>query len=519
MVEPETAGHERLGRYELLMKMASGGMASLYLARLSGPEQFEKVLCIKRVHEHLSEERRFVQMFLDESRIAAMIQHPNVAAVFDMGQIGGHYFMALEYVHGHNLHDVLRAARRLPDPLDWAYAVRIVADAAAGLHAAHELRRPGGHSLGVVHRDVSHQNILLSYDGHVKVVDFGIAYARERISSTQATVLKGKAAYMSPEQTEQKPLDRRSDVFSLGIVLYEAMCLVRLFKTSTELETILRVRKAKVPRPISFRADLPVELEKIALKALKRNPEDRYQTAAALQEALEELLVKEGRVQGQHQLASLMDRLFHGQRVEKDRRIELALAGKPHPQLGEMVFGGPMDESLTRASASAAAKSALLPGWLWVVMGGALGAVVVTVIALLVLGRKPEPPPPKLELDARAIVPALPQRRDAGAPGDARPAAPPKPATVTFTIDVRPRRAQSKIVFRGKTHPGPTFQATVKRSEAAVEVRVEAKGYQTQSLSLVPLESRTVQVALEKEQRRPHRRRRRRRLQWKPLPR
>jgi hypothetical protein len=182
-----------------------------------------------------------------------------------------------------------------------------------------------------------------------------------------------------------------------------------------------------------------------------------------------------------------------------------------------MVFGGPMDGSLTRESASAAAKSPVLPGWLWVVVGGAVGAVLVTIIALLVLGRKPDPPAPKLEVDARAIVPALPVSRDAGVRVDARPVAPPVPATVTFTIEVRPRKASSRIVFADETHPGPRLQATVKRSEVAIVVRVKAKGYQTQSLSLVPLESRTVQVVLEKEQRR--RRRRRRRLEWKPLPR
>lgn len=520
MNDTATVEHDRLGRYELLLRMASGGMASLWLARIAGPDKFEKLICIKKVHEHLVQERRFIEMFVDESRIAALIGHPNVAIVFDMGCIENQYFMALEYVHGHNMQELLRYVRRAEDSMDWAYAARIVSDAAAGLHAAHELKKPNGDSLGVVHRDVSHQNILLSYDGHVKVVDFGIAYAKERITSTQARTLKGKAAYMSPEQATQQALDRRSDVFSLGVVLFEALTLKRLFKSSTEVETLLRVRRARVPRPRLIQPDIPAPLEKILLKAVALKPANRFQTAAELQQALDELLMRQKRVVGQAQLAGLMDRYFSAQREEKDRRIALAVENRPHPEHGTMLFGDQDEASLTNIP-TVSTLSERLERWGWSLAFGALGVALAVLIVLFVTDRLTGSGSADTKAASRQISPTA--RGDATAGRDRVTS-----RTVSITITVKPETARARILFDGSVHPGPTFRAVLKRSETPETIRVEASGYQSQSLQVVPLEDRTLIVPLVREPKRvaprPMKRRRRRRwrpvgmLQWKPLP-
>ncbi len=519
MNDTATVEHDRLGRYELLLRMASGGMASLWLARIAGPEQFEKLICIKKVHEHLVQERRFIEMFVDESRIAALIGHPNVATVFDMGHIDGQYFMALEYVHGHNMQELLRFMRRAEDHMDWAYAARMVADAAAGLHAAHELTKPNGDSMGVVHRDVSHQNILLSYDGHVKVVDFGIAYAKERITSTQAMTLKGKAAYMSPEQASQQPLDRRSDIFALGVVLFEALTLRRLFKSATEVETLLRVRRARIPRPRLIQPDIPVALEKIVLKALALKPANRYQTGAELQEALDEMLMRQERVVGQTQLAGLMDRYFSSQKEEKDRRIGLALENRPHPEHGTLLFADDDEASLTNVP-TVSSMTDRLERWGWPLAYGGLGIALAVLIMLLLLDRFGGSGNEDASAAARKALPPVPTDATARRPRRQTP------STVSLTITVKPDSAQAHILFDGTAHPGPVFRAEVLQSESPETIRVEAPGFRPQSLQVVPLKNKDLTITLLRTPKRvtprpPPRRRRRRNggmLHWKPLP-
>jgi len=521
MNDTATVEHDRLGRYELLLRMASGGMASLWLARIAGPEQFEKLICVKKVHEHLVQERRFIEMFVDESRIAALIGHPNVATVFDMGRIEGQYFMALEYVHGHNMQELLRFMRRAEDHMDWAYAARLVADAAAGLHAAHELKKPNGDSMGVVHRDVSHQNILLSYDGHVKVVDFGIAYAKERITSTQARTLKGKAAYMSPEQATQQPVDRRSDIFSLGIVLFEALTLRRLFKSSTEVETLLRVRRARIPRPRLIQPDIPVALEKIVIKALALKPSNRYQTAAELQQALDEMLMRQERVVGQAQLSGLMDRHFSAQKEEKDRRIALAQENRPHPEHGSLLFSEDDEASLTNIP-TASGLSKALERWGWPLAYGVLGLALTALIVLLLVDRLGGSSNGAPAATTKKAAPA------GSTDGTAKRKQSAAPRTVNIHITVKPDSARAHILFDGTAHPGPIFHAEIIRSVSSETIRVEAPGYRPQSLQLVPLKDKTLVITLTRETKRvtprtpPMRRRRRRRppgmLQWKQLP-
>jgi serine/threonine-protein kinase len=511
--EPRIIRTDRqFGRFELLMEMARGGMATLYLARIRGPEQFEKKLVIKRIHEHLAEEEEFIGMFLDEARITALIHHPNVATIFDMGQIQGAYFIAMEYVHGENLTSVLRAAVRQKGGFKWPYAAKLVADAAAGLHAAHELRGPDGKPLGVVHRDVSPQNILLSYDGHVKVVDFGIAYAAERISHTQAGTLKGKVSYMSPEQTGHRDLDRRSDVFSLGIVLFESVCLKRLFKEKNEGAALLRVREADVPKPRSIRKDIPPELERIILKALAKDPEVRYQTAGDLEDDLNRLLINKGQMVGHKQLAKLMETLFYQRRKVKDEQIQRALEGtSDRPVRGVGMAGTSTSlEQPTGASEMTGQGQAQLTTFLKVAigLGCVLAAAIVVLIVVLVTrgsgdGDEGEPKRERPPVVA-APRPTKPEPRPDARPMKTEPRPrDDKPKTVSLKVVILPKRANPTVRFRDKRHKGSIFQVVVERAEKQEELVVTAPGFKKETIVLVPVEDKEIIMTLTPRRRRP----------------
>jgi serine/threonine-protein kinase len=306
----------KFGKYTLICRLASGGMANLYLAKLVGREGFEKYVAIKRIHEHLSEENLFIKMFVDEARLAARISHPNVAQVIELDHLDGSHFIAMEYVDGESLATLLRRARpKIP------LCTRIVANAAAGLHAAHELCDKFGESLHVVHRDVSPHNILISYAGAVKVVDFGVARARGNLQTTDVGTVKGKFAYMSPEQIQSGSVDRRSDVFALGIVLYEATTYRRLFRTDTEHETILKVLSGQITPPSEIREGYPPALEKIVMKALNENPKKRYQTAEELQVALESFIAESGKPILPGTVAKLMSTVFEDNIAQKKKLL------------------------------------------------------------------------------------------------------------------------------------------------------------------------------------------------------
>jgi len=502
------------GRYELLMEMGQGGMAGLYLARIRGPEKFEKLLAVKRIHDHLARQPEFTEMFLDEARLAARIHHPNVAAIFDMGVIDEIYFIAMEYVHGQNLTDILRAAARRRTALDWSCVARIVADAAAGLHAAHELQSSDGKPLGVVHRDVSPQNILVSYDGHVKVVDFGIAYAAERIVQTNAGTLKGKVPYMSPEQAIAEPLDRRSDIFSLGTVLFECVCLKRLFKEDSEAATLMRVREAKVPSPRAIQPGLPLELERIIFKALSKDPADRFATADDLAERLNACLVAEGKSTSATTISKLMDGFFHDRKKIKDGQIKQALEQQGNEPLKSVTMEGNTHTALELSGAgsmSAAART------LWSSPGIKVGAVLTAVVGvgLVVFFAARQAPS---SAPARSSEPAAMQntRADSASRVEPRPPARPTPKNVTLKFVVRPTTAE--VVFRGKTYAGARFKAVIPPSAKMENVVVRAKGFVTQTLVVTPTENNTFTVSLlpapakvMRPRKRPTMRRRRRR--------
>ncbi len=317
---------DRVGRYQLAFEIASGGMATVYLAATHGPAGFEKVFALKRIHPHLAKEKNYVEMFLDEARLAARIQHPNVCGVVDFGEEDGEYYLVMEYLLGVPLSKLLREVARMEQkPPRWpAIAGRLIQDACEGLHAAHELRGNDGSPLGVVHRDVSPQNLFVGFDGVLKVVDFGIAKAADKVSVTRTLELKGKVAYMSPEQIHRGTVDRRTDVFALGVVLWEMLTLRRLFRRSQQVDTMYAVLEGPIPPPSQLR-DLPAELDEVILAALDRSPETRTPDAREFGRGL-------GRVFGRTldqpvdrgEISQLLHELFPGGEESARALVEIA---------------------------------------------------------------------------------------------------------------------------------------------------------------------------------------------------
>jgi serine/threonine protein kinase len=277
----------QLGRYQILKQLATGDVADVWLARASGLEGFTRHVVIKRIRPELACEERLVEAFLAEARIAGALHHQNVVQVHDVGQQDGAYFFAMEYVHGDDVRGLLARVRERDEQVPLGHAIAIVTATAAGLHHAHEQRGPTGEPLGLVHRDVCPANILLGYDGSVKLVDFGMARAALGSTKTASGALKLKASYMSPEQCCGKTVDRRTDTFALGIVLYELVTARRLFKAANEYLTMAAIVEGEVPPPSRFRAELPPSIDEIVLRALAKAPEARYQTAEDLRAALE----------------------------------------------------------------------------------------------------------------------------------------------------------------------------------------------------------------------------------------
>ncbi len=305
-----------LGRYRVVDEIGVGGMASVHLARMDGAGGFQKWVAIKKIHPHLIEDEQFIHMFLDEARIAARISHPNVAQVFDLGVHENTYWIAMEYLHGEPLREIMRWNEDNGLATRPELAARMVADAAEGLHAAHELRGKNGEPLNLVHRDVSPHNLFVTYEGMVKVVDFGIAKVSGRLSSTRAGTLKGKLAYMSPEQVRGSAIDRRTDIFALGVVLWELTTGQRLFRMDSDLETLEKVQACVVPPPSSLRPDYPAELESVVMRALQRRADTRYQTARELSRALQQYLMHAGQFVGPEECASYVTGIF-GDRIRK----------------------------------------------------------------------------------------------------------------------------------------------------------------------------------------------------------
>ena len=276
----------RLGRYQVISKLAQGGMAEIFLAKALGVMGFERLVAIKLIHSHLTRDSEFVKMFIDEARIAMHLHHRNIVQVFDLDKAEDTYFIAMEYVHGVNLYDVYERIASKGRWVELPLALYIIAEVSKGLHFAHTRSGADGAPMGIVHRDISPQNVIVSFDGEVKITDFGIAKAAERLHQTTPGIVKGKYAYMAPEVLEDKPADSRVDVFAAGVVLYELLVGENPFAGASAVETIENVLHIDVPRPTSRGAPSSPELDAITLKALAKDPDQRYQSGVELAEAL-----------------------------------------------------------------------------------------------------------------------------------------------------------------------------------------------------------------------------------------
>ena len=264
-------GTQQLGKYTLRQKIATGGMAEIWLSEQQGPGGFTKELVIKRILPHLASDARFVEMFLDEARLAAKLSHPNIVQIYDLGEADGSYFIAMQYIKGNDLEGIINQCNAHGERIDPPMAARIMADACAALDYAHSFADGNGNPLNLVHRDISPQNILVSEKGVVKLVDFGVAKAASSSHVTQAGAVKGKFCYMSPEQIASKPLDGRSDLFAMGIVLYELLTGRRPFGHESDMMAVTAILNQPPPPPQQFGAQLPQGLESVLFRSLENS--------------------------------------------------------------------------------------------------------------------------------------------------------------------------------------------------------------------------------------------------------
>ena len=340
--EPKKRGVVRFGRYTLIDRIAVGGMAEIFLARQGGLEGFEKTVVLKRIRPHLSKQQSFVKMFLNEAKLAAQLNHPNVVQIYDLGRLADSYFIAMEYIFGRDMRRIIPKADSMGIPFPLVYALKIASSVCEGLYYAHQKKDVYGIPLNIVHRDVSPENIFVSFDGTVKVLDFGIAKAANQVDQTRAGEIKGKLSYMSPEQCMGKPLDRRSDLFSLGVVLYEWITGFKLFTGESEVAILKSISEAKIYTPSYFKADIPPAVEAILMRALERDREKRYQSAWEMQYDIDQFLGAHEFTPSNIHLSNFLRQLFYDELEDERRRLAQVL---PEPEESNQALAPAADVS------------------------------------------------------------------------------------------------------------------------------------------------------------------------------
>ncbi len=368
------------GKYLLLDRINIGGMAEVWRGKTFGAGGFERLVAIKRILPNIAEDEEFISMFIDEAKITVQLNHANIAQIYELANISNSYFIAMEYISGKDMRAVFDRCRKRGEPAPIPLTCYLIAKCCEGLDYAHRNKDRAGRDMNIVHRDVSPQNALISYDGEVKVIDFGIAKAAGKATKTQAGILKGKFGYMSPEQIRGLPLDRRSDVFAIGICLYEMLTGERLFVGDSDFSVLEKVRKVEVLPPSHFNRRIPDSLEKIVMKALAKDVEDRYQYASEVADDLQRFLVTTEAVFGRKDLAAFMKATF-AEEVEKEKQrlqeyadikppdgmIAAANAGfgmglMPGPAAGAVpVLSGPADASSASISVSISTGTGQMP--------------------------------------------------------------------------------------------------------------------------------------------------------------
>jgi serine/threonine-protein kinase len=487
------------GRYQLLKKIASGGMGQVLLAK-KGQDDFEKLVVIKRILPHLVEDEEFFTMFRDEAKITMRLDHPNIARINEFGVENGVHFIEMEYVAGEDMRRIEKRAAAVGTGIPIGVIIRIIADAAAGLDFAHKARDAKGTPLHLVHRDVSPQNVLVGFDGSVKLIDFGVAKAAGRAQHTATGILKGKFPYMSPEQATGEELDARSDVFALGIVLWEQLTGRRLFKGENDLATQRLVRACQVPAPSSVEPSVPQGLDPITLKALARDAKDRYADAAEFRNALEDFALQNAIPTSSSHLSTFMKELY-AERIAKeaDPRFfeedsgltDLDVGGLPRPPNTagatvvdrnklpapsgpQTVINGQQTQVVTPA------RSSPLP----LVLGG------VVLLALLGVGawyftREP----------AKPVVVEAP--KPVTGPG---PEVTPPPVVVPpLVVRIESEPAGAAIQLAGVSVGQTPFEARVEKVKLPVALRLSADGYEPAEATLTDMTGPSLSLVLKKK--------------------
>jgi eukaryotic-like serine/threonine-protein kinase len=476
---PETTT-SRIGRYEIVGLLATGGMAEIFLGKLIGPSGFERPVVVKRVLPHLARVPSFVDMFVDEARIVAGIHHPNVVQVHELAHEDAELFLVMEYLEGESVGSLTRRLASRGETLDLALAAFLVAEACAGLHAAHELKDEEGYPRDLVHRDVSPQNVFVTYAGQCKVLDFGIAKAANRSTRTEAGQVKGKFAYMSPEQCMGKPLDRRSDVFALGVLLWELTTGRRLFKRASEMLTFKAICEQRTLRPSETMEGYPAELERVCMKALSRRREDRYQNALEMRRELLGVARSLGMTEvPEEDIARLMKELFEQRIEEKQEMLRRVRGGSvptalPAPELDEEIElpSAAEDPSTIYTASDVKTSSRSSRRGLWLAL--ALAVTSLSGIAFWFGSRSQKPSP------SAPVVAAAPAPSTVAAPLESsRPS-----DEITLRIETNP--AGARVLVGGKDQ-GPTpLDLPLAKSDKALELTLTRPGFSPRSESVVP---------------------------------
>ncbi len=377
---------DHLGPYQLCVELARGGMATLFLARVDGRAGLHRYVALKCIRPELAEDERFVQMFTDEARIATRMHHGNICNVLDFDCRRGVHYIAMEFLRGQNLGavrrglDAIEGTSAAPDPLRRAGLVaRIMADAAEGLHAAHESRDGKGARLDVVHRDVSPENIFVTYDGTVKLLDFGVASSIGQQHHTRTGVIKGKYGYLQPEVLDGRRPDRRADVWCLGVVTWELLTGVRLFERATEVETLQAIAGAPIDKPSKLRPGLPEEMDEIVMRALDRDPAARYPTAREYGRRLIRFLVDHRQAIGLPEVAELVAGLFPDGPDAVQKLLDAAEQLEPTPVVHDDI---PIDEGSVVHERSTRAVRTLVP---WPMAASAIGLLAALFLLILLV--------------------------------------------------------------------------------------------------------------------------------------
>jgi len=464
------------GKYQLVERLGRGGMAEVWKARINGPAGFQRTLVVKRILPHLVEDDQFVKMFVAEARLSARLNHANIVQVFELGDVDGEYFLAMEYVRGRDLVSVMRAQilRGAPDPGLGAYVVR---ETCRALAYAHALSDDNGAPLRLIHRDVSPSNVMIAFDGAVKLLDFGIAKALSDTgdNKTQTGTLKGKFGYMSPEQVEGRPIDHRADLFACGVMLHETLTGRRLFKGGSDLQTIAMVREAKVEPPSHFNPLVPPELDVICLRALARDVADRYpscdEMAAALDHVLHQLKW------GPERTRTYLRELFPD---------EPSNTGARHLE----DLSPPVETSAERK------KRRRRP-----IVAGVASALLVagTAVAIVVISRSPrDDRGTKPAVAAQPKAPITPPVEPGKQTEPAAPVAQPPPLPTEVRVRVQSTPPGADVFVAGEAEPrGKTpLQVALPRGSDAIKIELRLKGWKSDTATVTPDSDQTLQMKL-----------------------